>query len=954
MNGSPVIRACPRSPEPTPSAPPSPRSQSLVAREPEERTKPVEKAPTVIEKAPTPPLSNPSSLAARTALPASSLPLPPTPPVPFPPKPSTPSLDPGDDDIDAALWATEYDHIDGNVIDASLRERLRNFERQRLVQFFSPRANRHPLSASKKSDSPQTNIHRYTGSSQPKGALVLWDRCALSDAHTYMSNNAHQYALLGTGQVLPVWLLAKRRCAARFPGRGGVEDEDDDGAEAQFGVFALRDLELGEEIVLRWEWSVEHVVHKLWARPLHNNPDTKRLWDILDLLRSRSLAGARKPDSSNCALSFGRMLLEDADLVSQANDLGPLVGCERYENGFELTMHAISMETRRGCKAAKVLKARRTDPPGSSFITVDPGLEPDSELEPVHVPKPGPKAYPPPLHDPTPVPRHPTSPTPPVTTPAKRAIGKPSISSSALSELSHVLNEHNDNISTNYAPEQHRGPNSIRTKHKLRIQSPTPKDEPQSLKSTEKDEATLNKPQDLQLTNMVAPVVERRAGGSGIRGFKEPQALEISSLEAKDFMNQVVDTKDYQSSEFNEVEASEPDLHRAGTETEIVTFSHRSPLPSATAALLPSSTSESMPAPPSANPDVVAHAPRAAPTPPLVPTAMPDGQAAPPLHPSPEGTASPADVVMGDLPVPSINGKDTESYSEHLNVQPRSDTPEPPSVTSAPVSWSDPRAQPALDAVDVGAVAPTANVAVMGRIRASPASFADGASYQSSASHTPLNPLSLLHVLRRNSSPGVLPALTKRLSSLGVEPLKSSNEQDPTQITPLPPRAPRSFGETPEEGEITPGVRAQPALYTPGHGSPATTPNPLPSALPPSGPRDRPPPTQPRRFSADPPSNTSPSGSSGSRPPSAPYARPPPAAESAYYPVRLRLARELIDAGIADPCLQRGPESGNAVGIVNESGIGIGTCEATEERSAAHHHGAWLEIGAGAVEVVDP
>ncbi|QRW13757.1 hypothetical protein RhiLY_12756 [Ceratobasidium sp. AG-Ba] len=1051
MNGSPVIRARPLSPEPTPSAPLSPRSQSPVAREPEERAKPVEKAPKVIEKAPTPPPSNPSPVAARTALPASSPPRPLTPPVPSPPKPSTPSPDPGDDDIDAALWATEYDHIGANIVDASLRERLRNFGRERLAQRaevtgekptvppLTPFTSAEPvfLTSSQptslvrvKEIKPPPNQHTPTygvlaTSPISKGALVLEYRCALSDAHAYMSNKAHQYALLGTGtkyvRLVPAPLdicLDARvmgnegrffRCGCWpnavvrpfIPVEGAIEDDDEDEAEARFGVFALRDLELGEEIVLGWEWSVEHVVHKLVRDPqleplpededVLNDPDTKRLWDILDLLRSLSLTCACKPDSSTCALSFGRMLLEDADSVGHANDLGPLVGYKRYENGFEPTMHAVSTKTRRGRKAAKALKARPTAPPARApsptrpaptqlptlDTKADPNPEPKPELEPepVPVPKQEPKADSPPPRDPTAAPRDPTPPPQPVTTPAKRAIGKLSIASSPLSELSDVDNEHNDDLSPDHAPKRHRGSNSTRTKHKRRIQSPTPEDEPEPLKSTDDEvsgvgtqaveegvpvseaEASLNEPQQLQLTTVVASVVEANTD----QGITEPevppeqtQAPEAANLEAtqgphesaaSDLLpldhshdhdsdhaseapkkvsfldwarrrkSQVVDTKDDQSSEFNEVDASEPDLHRAGTETEIVTLSHGSPVPPATAALPPSSTSESMQTPLSATPDVVVHAPRVASTPPPVPT-VPDGQAALVPDPSPEGTASPADVVMGDPPVPSINGKDAESCDEHLDVQPRSDTPEPPSVNSAPASSSDSHTQLVSDAMDVDAVAPTANIADMGQIRASPASFADGASYQPSASHTPPNPLSPLPVSQSNSSPGVLPALTKRLSSLGVEPLKLSNQQDPTQITPVPPRAPRSFGETPEEGEITPGARAQPALYTPGNGSPATTPNPLPSALPPSGPRDRQPPTQPRRFSADPPPNTSPSGSSGSRPPSAPYPRPPPAGPSRG-----------VSLSPPGPHLRRGPENGNAIEteteIESESESGI-------------------------------
>ncbi|KAH7333790.1 hypothetical protein B0J17DRAFT_529451, partial [Rhizoctonia solani] len=115
-----------------------------------------------------------------------------------------------------------------------------------------------------------------------QGSLVLEYRCALSDAHAYISNKAHQYALLGTGtkyvRLVPAPLDI---CLdARVMGNEGrfvrcgcwpnavirpficVEGEDQE-PEARFGVFALRELEPGEEIVLGWEWAVEHVVHKL-------------------------------------------------------------------------------------------------------------------------------------------------------------------------------------------------------------------------------------------------------------------------------------------------------------------------------------------------------------------------------------------------------------------------------------------------------------------------------------------------------------------------------------------------------------------------------------------------------------------------------------------------------------------------------------------------------------------
>ncbi|KAF8600749.1 hypothetical protein BDV93DRAFT_425804, partial [Ceratobasidium sp. AG-I] len=118
-----------------------------------------------------------------------------------------------------------------------------------------------------------------------RGALVPEYRCALSDAHAYMSNKAHQFALLGTGtkyvRLVPAPLDI---CLdARVMGNEGrfvrcgcwpnavvrpfisleSDGEGEHDTEARFGVFALRELELGEEIVLGWEWALEHVVHKL-------------------------------------------------------------------------------------------------------------------------------------------------------------------------------------------------------------------------------------------------------------------------------------------------------------------------------------------------------------------------------------------------------------------------------------------------------------------------------------------------------------------------------------------------------------------------------------------------------------------------------------------------------------------------------------------------------------------
>ncbi|QRV80808.1 hypothetical protein RhiJN_08823 [Ceratobasidium sp. AG-Ba] len=81
-------------------------------------TKPVELVPKAIEEVSTPPPSNAFPVAARATLPASSPSRPPALPIPSPPQPSTPSPNPGDDEINVVLWATEYDHIGGSIVDA--------------------------------------------------------------------------------------------------------------------------------------------------------------------------------------------------------------------------------------------------------------------------------------------------------------------------------------------------------------------------------------------------------------------------------------------------------------------------------------------------------------------------------------------------------------------------------------------------------------------------------------------------------------------------------------------------------------------------------------------------------------------------------------------------------------------------------------------------------------------
>ncbi|KDN41808.1 hypothetical protein RSAG8_07179, partial [Rhizoctonia solani AG-8 WAC10335] len=208
----------------------------------------------------------------------------------------------------------------------------------------------------------------------------------------------------------------------------------------------MRELALGEEIVLGWEWAVEHVVHKLVRdAKLGLLPEDRRAQGILDLLRSLSMTCACKPDTSNCAISFGRMLLEAVD-AQHAPELGPLVGYKR----FEPTLHAVSSKTRRGRKsAARERKFRQAARP--------PSPPPKERTPPPKEPTPPVIKEPTPPREPTPVTKEARQPPlakepPPVLTPSP---AKPGEESSKRGRPATVG----------------------RGKHRRRIESPSPEDD---------------------------------------------------------------------------------------------------------------------------------------------------------------------------------------------------------------------------------------------------------------------------------------------------------------------------------------------------------------------------------------------------------------------------------------------------------------------------------------------
>ncbi|KAG8714845.1 hypothetical protein FRC11_006861 [Ceratobasidium sp. 423] len=977
IDPSPRVRARPLSPAATPPAPRSPRASSPLIPE---SVKPVavedeKESPADQTGQGTPKLKSeavPSPVPLHTALPPSS-PRPPTPPAPSPPKPSVPANDADDDDINAAHWATEYDHISSNIVDASLRERLRSFGRDHLakraesksdatVPTLTPFTSSEPVFLASsvqtsnvrvKEIKPPPNQHTPTygviaTESISQGSLVLEYRCALSDAHAYISNKAHQYALLGTGtkyvRLVPSPLDI---CLdARVMGNEGrfvrcgcwpnavvrpficVEGEDAE-PEARFGVFALRELEPAEEIVLGWEWAVEHVVHKLVRdeklgplpedEDVLSDSDTKRLWDILDLIRSLSMTCACKPDSSNCAISFGRMLLEDVDAVGHARDLGPLVGYKRHEHGFEPTIHAVSSKTRRGRKSAareRKLRQSAARPPSPPPKAATPPKEPTPPVIKGSTPR---EPTPPVVKEPTPPPAKEPAPPALAPSPAKRALGKLSATSSPLSELSEVDPEAGETSKRGRSATVGRG------KYRRRIESASPEDagdgahgapaikvEPPNEPKSEVNGGAEKEIPEITQAEAVAPAVKKEVDKAKsmvpepTEHLPEPAPVEEPSVQpdlitsrnevspsqaAEDFPNGAMDAtgSEHGIHEIHDHDdapkkmsfldwarrrratqaadtkdmiphlSPEPDIHHDTPTVDHPSTSHVSTSLALSGLPKPGPVASIEPA------LIPADSYQDQPTPEHLPASEPE--AVPSTSAPQDSETALADVAMQDAP----------AVSEPVSAL------EPVSIPDQP---SDPMPAPLLPTNEPQASAPEASE-TMEIDPFPPPSVAPETSssppepeHSASALVTPQTLPVVLPDVQSNSSP-IVSSLTKNIGN-EVDLPKPTNEptrvdnnsapsQDPAErsIQSSPARAPRHSTDAPEEGEIT-APRAPAPSHTPINGSPSTTSHPLP----PSGPRNQVPPTQPRKFPA------SPSGSSASTRSGPPYSRPLPSGPS--------------------------------------------------------------------------
>ena len=219
-----------------------------------------------------------------------------------------------------------------------------------------------------------------------------------------------------------------------------------------FGLFALRDLKPGEEVVLGWEWDDANVVHSLPAliqspnlfpcvvflltcaaltlsRPSHLNRLRHQLSNLLHALSSTYTTCACGVNATHCALT---QIAAFVDAVHpHSSDLGPLVGTQR---GFRTRERLVSASGIGGVemvhppdqhcippKLRKQWKRPRTLPPPLLHSPSHPPPSP-KPLSPSHPPPLSP-SHPPPLSLSHPSPLSPASTT--ITTPASSDFSSP-------------------------------------------------------------------------------------------------------------------------------------------------------------------------------------------------------------------------------------------------------------------------------------------------------------------------------------------------------------------------------------------------------------------------------------------------------------------------------------------------------------------------------------------------
>ncbi|KAG5349945.1 hypothetical protein C0989_001160 [Termitomyces sp. Mn162] len=243
---------------------------------------------------------------------------------------------------------------------------------------------RHPAPAPSLASPPFFALH--TTAPLPKEALITPLTSTITPSSAYLNDPLNAYAHLGLPKPFvhllgpPLHLALDARMAgddARWVRSGCrpnavlrpvICNPADQPTTLGFAVFALRDLQKGEEVVLGWEWDDGHAIHLLPAllktpglfpcvpclprpfrllthhRPAHHAHLRAQMANILHLLTSTFPACACGAHASDCALrameSFVRASSPDhshdppTDSERRIHhrrdvDLGPLVGSKR-------------------------------------------------------------------------------------------------------------------------------------------------------------------------------------------------------------------------------------------------------------------------------------------------------------------------------------------------------------------------------------------------------------------------------------------------------------------------------------------------------------------------------------------------------------------------------------------------------------------------------------------------
>ena len=317
---------------------------------------------------------------------------------------------------------------------------------------------------------PGYRLHANQGIKENELLAPLRSRIIPSSA--YLLDSLNGYAHLGMPKPFvhligpPLDLaLDSRICGsdARFA-RSGCRPNavvrpclDPDSSSLTFGVFALRDLKPGEEVVLGWEWDDANVVHSLPAviqsptlfpcvqapssffffylitsffiRQSHIHRLRRQLSNFLHALSSTYTTCACGVNATHCALTQIAAFVDAAN--PHPSDLGPLVGTQR---GFRTRERLVSASGIGGvemihppepgpppdehCIPPKLRKQwKRLRPPRSPQLPQSLPQHPQSSPRPLHSPPPPLVSMsrppcsplpPPPSHSPPPQPHSPS------------------------------------------------------------------------------------------------------------------------------------------------------------------------------------------------------------------------------------------------------------------------------------------------------------------------------------------------------------------------------------------------------------------------------------------------------------------------------------------------------------------------------------------------------------------